>query len=197
MNSFNALSKQAIVAHGMGLHNRTENILQAKNDEIVVSKNSFTQSSAEITSKNSSFISSQHERKYDSPSAVTFPDDVKKMKAPVEIPQVSSKLGLQTSAPSNDNLCDSIADASDDTPNGLSMSAHVVHSDGTTVDVKGQRSNIFQSECKIQDKVCKLIIDGDSFTNAISQTWCMLYLCLFGDFLHHAIYAMDESKWYT
>ena len=73
MNSFNALSKQAIVAHGMGLHKRTENIQQAKNDEIVVSKNSFTQSSAEITSKNSSFISSQHERKYDSPSAVTFP----------------------------------------------------------------------------------------------------------------------------
>ena len=67
------------------------------------------------------------------------------------------------------------------------MMARDVHSDGTAVMVKGQRSNVFQSECKIQDKVCKLIIDGDSFTNAISQTWCMLYLCLFGDFLHHAI----------
>ena len=182
MNSFNALSKQAIVAHGMGLHKRTENIQQAKNDEIVVSENSFIQSSAEIKSKNSSFISSQHERKYDSPSVVTFPaltdhnqvilgiiDDVKKMKAPAEIPQVSSKLGLQTSAPSYDNLCDSIADASDDTSNGLSMLAHEVHGDGTIIDIKGQRSNIFQSECKIQDKVCKLIVDDGSFTNIISS----------------------------
>jgi hypothetical protein len=33
--------------------------------------------------------------------------------------------------------------------------------------VKGQCSSIFWSQCKIQDKVCKLIIDGGSFTNAI------------------------------
>ena len=48
------------------------------------------------------------------------------------------------------------------------MLAHEVRSDDITVDVKGPRSNIFQWECKIQDKVCKQIIDGDSFTNAIS-----------------------------
>ena len=41
--------------------------------------------------------------------------------------------------------------------------------DGTIVAMKGQRSNIFQAECKIQDKVCKLIIDGGSFTNTISS----------------------------
>jgi hypothetical protein len=35
--------------------------------------------------------------------------------------------------------------------------------------VKGQHSSIFQSQCKIRDKVCKLIIDGGSFTNAISS----------------------------
>ena len=35
--------------------------------------------------------------------------------------------------------------------------------------VKRQRSNIFQSECQIHDKVCKMIIDGGSFTNAISS----------------------------
>ncbi|CAN6371480.1 unnamed protein product [Urochloa humidicola] len=51
---------------------------------------------------------------------------------------------------------------------GLSLMSHEVHSDGTISAVKGQRSIIFQSECKIQDKVCKLIIDGGSFTNAIS-----------------------------
>ena len=60
-------------------------------------------------------------------------------------------------------------DIVDDATNGLSMLAREVESDGTVVNVKGQRSNIFQSECKIQDKVCKLIIDGDSFTNAISS----------------------------
>ena len=52
---------------------------------------------------------------------------------------------------------------------GISMLAREVESDGTVVNVKGQRSNIFQSECKIQDKICKLIIDGGSFTNAISS----------------------------
>ena len=73
VHSFDALSKQSTVDHGIRLHKRTENIQQAKNDEIVVSENSFTQSSAEIKSKNSGFIPSQHGRKYDSPSAVTFP----------------------------------------------------------------------------------------------------------------------------
>ena len=43
-----------------------------------------------------------------------------------------------------------------------------VHSDGTIVDVMGQRSSICQTACKIQDTVCKVIIDGGSFTNAIS-----------------------------
>ncbi len=52
--------------------------------------------------------------------------------------------------------------------NGLSMLAHAVQRDGSNVDAKGQRCNIFQLECKIQEKVCKLIIDGGSFTNAIS-----------------------------
>jgi hypothetical protein len=48
------------------------------------------------------------------------------------------------------------------------MSQEVQH-DATTATVKRQRSSIFQSECKIKDKVCKLIIDGCSFTNAISS----------------------------
>jgi hypothetical protein len=48
------------------------------------------------------------------------------------------------------------------------MIAQEVHSDGTIVDVKGQRSSIFKTACKIQDMVCKVIIDGGSFTNAIS-----------------------------
>jgi hypothetical protein len=34
---------------------------------------------------------------------------------------------------------------------------------------KGQRWNAFQLECKIKDKVYKLVIDGGSFTNVISK----------------------------
>uniref|UniRef100_K3YC88 Retrotransposon gag domain-containing protein n=1 Tax=Setaria italica TaxID=4555 RepID=K3YC88_SETIT len=56
----------------------------------------------------------------------------------------------------------------EDTSKALSMLAQEVKRDGTIVNVKGQCSCIFQSECKIQDKVCKLIIDGGSFTHAIS-----------------------------
>jgi hypothetical protein len=47
------------------------------------------------------------------------------------------------------------------------MSQEVQHED-TTAAVKGQHYGIFQSKCQIKDKVCKLIIDDDSFTNAIS-----------------------------
>ena len=57
----------------------------------------------------------------------------------------------------------------DDTDDGLSMMASNIHSDGTVATMKGQRSNIFKSECTIKDKVCKLIIDGGSFTNVISS----------------------------
>jgi len=60
-------------------------------------------------------------------------------------------------------------DIVDDAASGLSMLAQEVKQDGTASNVKGQRSNIFQSECTIHDKVCKLIIDGGSFTNAISS----------------------------
>jgi predicted aspartyl protease len=51
----------------------------------------------------------------------------------------------------------------------LSLMTQEVHRDGTTTAVKGQRSGIFQSECKIKGKVCKLIIDGGSSTNVISS----------------------------
>jgi hypothetical protein len=60
-------------------------------------------------------------------------------------------------------------DPIDDASNGLSILAQGVQSDGTVVQVKGQCSNIFQSQYKIQDKVCKIIVDGSSFTNAISS----------------------------
>jgi hypothetical protein len=60
-------------------------------------------------------------------------------------------------------------DPIDDASNGLSMLAQGVQSDGTAVQVQGQCSHTFQSQCKIKDKVCKLIIDDGSFTNAISS----------------------------
>lgn len=73
-------------------------------------------------------------------------------------------------------------DDTEDVLNGLSMMAREVQRDGTVINVKGQRYGIFQSECQIQDKVCKLIIDGDNFTNVISSDQDMHCLYLHGDF---------------
>jgi hypothetical protein len=52
---------------------------------------------------------------------------------------------------------------------GLSLMSREVTHDGTIAISTGQRCNIFQSKCKIKEKVCKLIIDGGGFTNAISS----------------------------
>jgi len=56
-------------------------------------------------------------------------------------------------------------DACDDTSNRLSMLAQNIQSD-CDANVQGQRSNILQSACKLQDKAHKLIIDSGTFTNA-------------------------------
>jgi hypothetical protein len=77
--------------------------------------------------------------------------------------------GLHPSASSCDTRFELELDDTDDASDGLSMMAKEIHSDGSVSSVKGQRSNIFQSKCKIQDKVCKYIIDGGSFANVISS----------------------------
>jgi hypothetical protein len=100
---------------------------------------------------------------------------VKQIKVPlpaVEVQEVVSKVGSNTIVihSAGDAHIGPLIDADIDTAaNGLSMMAREVQCDGTSANLNGQRSNIFQSECKIQDKVCKLIIDGGSFTNAISS----------------------------
>jgi hypothetical protein len=68
----------------------------------------------------------------------------------------------------------------DDAMKGLFLMSHEVQHDGTITNVKGQRCSIVQSECKIKEKVCKLIIDGGSFTNAISSD---------------VVYALSLSIW--
>ena len=82
-----------------------------------------------------------------------------------------------------------LLESNDDATTGFSLMSHEVQRDGTIVKVMGQGSNIFQSECNIKDKVCKVIIDGGSFTNAISLdvVQCMLYLCLRRGFPHRVI----------
>jgi hypothetical protein len=62
-----------------------------------------------------------------------------------------------------------IDDIVDNISTGLSMITQEAKSNGTIVNVNGQHSNVFQSECNFKDKVCKLIIDGGSFNNAISS----------------------------
>jgi hypothetical protein len=49
------------------------------------------------------------------------------------------------------------------------MMAQEVQRNGTTTAIKGRCSSIFHLKCTIRDKGCKLIIDGGSFTNAISS----------------------------
>uniref|UniRef100_A0A0E0R905 Uncharacterized protein n=1 Tax=Oryza rufipogon TaxID=4529 RepID=A0A0E0R905_ORYRU len=65
---------------------------------------------------------------------------------------LSSTLGLHVSDSSCDIQSDHKIDDTNDASDGLSMMAWEVRSDDTPVDVKGQRSNIFQTACKIQDK---------------------------------------------
>jgi len=103
------------------------------------------------------------------PSDLPATTSIVEADAPVNasVSDFSFTSGLHSSA-SYDSL-DINIDDTDDASDGLSMMARDVQSDGTTVMVKGQRSNIFQSQCIVQDKVCKLIIDGGSFTNVISS----------------------------
>jgi hypothetical protein len=101
--------------------------------------------------------------------------EVKQIKVPLRATEVYEEVSKVVS---NTIVIHSAGDANigplidadiDTTVNGLSMMAHEVQCDGTSANVNGQRSSIFQSKCKIQDKVCKLITDGGSFTNAISS----------------------------
>jgi hypothetical protein len=77
--------------------------------------------------------------------------------------------GLDSSASPCDTKSEINIDDTNDVSDGLSMMAQEVQCDGTIANVKGQRSSIFESECSIKDKVCKLIIDGGSFTNVVSS----------------------------
>ena len=97
--------------------------------------------------------------------------EVHVVEAPVvyESDDFSLASGLHSSASYCDTQSDIEIDDTNDVSDGLSMMAQEAHIDGTAIMVKGQRSNIFQSECKIQDKICKLIIDGGSFTNVVSS----------------------------
>jgi hypothetical protein len=79
--------------------------------------------------------------------------EVQQLKVPLpttEVPEVVSKVGSNTivihsAGDANIGLLD---DAEIDTAaNGLSMMAREVQCDGTSANVNGQRSSIFQSEC--------------------------------------------------
>jgi hypothetical protein len=62
---------------------------------------------------------------------------------------------------------------------GLSLMSLEVTRDGTIASSTGQCCNIFQSVCKIQDKVASPML--------LVQIWCMHYLFLHGRFLPHII----------
>ena len=112
------------------------------------------------------------------PAILEFPSDlpvttfIVEADVPVNAgaPDFSSTLEQQVCEVSCDGAHNEpFTEFNDESMDGLSLMSHEVWGDGTIVDMKGHRSNIFQPECKIQDKVCKLIIDGGSLTNAISS----------------------------
>jgi hypothetical protein len=77
---------------------------------------------------------------------------------------------------------------------GLSLTSCEVRRDGTIAISTGQRCSIFQLECKIKEKVCKLVIDGGSFTNAIRCCACTIFVHMEASYA--VVYAMDEYMWY-
>ena len=52
---------------------------------------------------------------------------------------------------------------------GLNVQLKRVRNDICTTVDRGQRWNLFQTQCMIKEKACKLIIDGGSCTNGISK----------------------------
>ena len=49
---------------------------------------------------------------------------------------------------------------------GLNLLVEKVQGDH---DAKGQRWSVFKTQCMIKGRACKMIIDGGSFTNAVSK----------------------------
>jgi hypothetical protein len=93
-----------------------------------------------------------------------------------EFAEISPTVEQQVLKSSCDANVESLFDIGDDVV-GLSLMSREVTCDGTIATSTGQRCNIFQSECKIKENVCKLIIDGGSFTKAInSDVVCALSL---------------------
>jgi hypothetical protein len=70
----------------------------------------------------------------------------------------------------------------DDTPlRGMSIQRHKL-SNGDEAIRRNQRCSLFQTQCTIKEKACKLIIDSGSYCNGISRavvaslglsTWCI------------------------
>jgi hypothetical protein len=54
--------------------------------------------------------------------------------------------------------------------NGLNMQLKRVYDDACMAVERGQRWSLFQTQCMIKGKACKLIVDGGSCTNGISKT---------------------------
>jgi hypothetical protein len=53
---------------------------------------------------------------------------------------------------------------------GLNMQLQRVHDGACMTHDRGQRWNLFQTQCMIKGRACKLMIDGGSCTNGISKT---------------------------
>jgi hypothetical protein len=79
---------------------------------------------------------------------------------------------MTTTVPSADTKADVVKDVMEEVGplSGLNMQLKRVH-DGACITVdKGQRWNLFQAQCIIKGKACKLMIDSGSYCNGISKS---------------------------
>jgi hypothetical protein len=52
---------------------------------------------------------------------------------------------------------------------GLNMQLKIVHDETCMIADRGQRWSLFQTQCMIKGKACKLMVDGGSYCNGISK----------------------------
>jgi hypothetical protein len=52
---------------------------------------------------------------------------------------------------------------------GLNMQLKRVHDEACIIVEKGQRWSLFQTQCMIKGKACRLMVDGGSYCNGISK----------------------------
>ena len=110
--------------------------------------------------------------------AMSIPHPAMSMKAVVPVQKVSAAVTKisEEKQPDVDKVvvCAETAMESVEPLSGLNMQLKRVHDEACKLVDKCQRWSLFQTQCMIKGKQCKLMIDGGSCTNGISKVCVML-----------------------